>query len=124
MSGWIWIFVVSFIGAVLSSLGMGGGGILLIYLTAYAGVNQLTAQGINLVFFFPIAAVAIFLHARNHLIRWRLVLPIVLTGLVGVWGGALLAQKIGSQLLSKAFACLLLVIGLRELFGKSQQKEE
>jgi uncharacterized membrane protein YfcA len=107
---------------VLSALGMGGGGILLIYLTVYAGVDQLTAQGVNLVFFIPVALVALNIHAKNKLIRWKIVWPCVLLGLLGVWGGAQLAMYIGSQTLSRLFGGFLLIIGVREFFVKPEKK--
>lgn len=116
-------FAASFFGAALSALGMGGGGILLIYLTAYAGVDQLAAQGINLVFFIPIAIAALIIHMKNKLVKWRIVLPCILLGLPGVALGAWLASYFGSELLRKMFGCFLLVIGLRELFPINRQKK-
>lgn len=115
---WVVIALASFLGAVLSALGMGGGGILLIYLTAYAGMQQQAAQGINLVFFVPVAVVAIFLHAKHGLIRWRMVLPCALPGLLGVWLGSRVALSMDASLLRKLFGGFLLLIGLRELFFK------
>lgn len=112
------IFIVSFLGAALSALGTGGGGILLIYLTAYAGLEQISAQGINLVFFIPVAAVALAIHVKNKLVRWKIVLPCVILGLPGVFTGAWLAGYLGSDMLRKIFAVFLLVIGIRELFSK------
>ena len=38
---------------VLSGFGVGGGTLLLIYMTAFAGVEQHLAQGINLLYFPP-----------------------------------------------------------------------
>jgi uncharacterized membrane protein YfcA len=118
MSEWLIIGLVSFFGAVLSGMGMGGGGILLIYLTAYAGMDQLAAQGINLVFFVPVAAVSLFIHLKNRLVRWRILGPVIILGFVGVYLGAKLAMLLGSDILSKMFGGLLLIIGLRELFAK------
>lgn len=112
------IFMVSFFGAALSALGMGGGGILLIYLTAYAGLDQLAAQGMNLVFFIPIAAVALMIHMKNKLVRWKIVWPCILLGLPGVFCGAWLAEYLGSDILRKIFAIFLVVIGVRELIAK------
>lgn len=111
-------FIVSFFGAALSALGMGGGGILLIYLTAYMGLDQLSAQGINLVFFVPVAAVALIIHMKNKLVRWKIVLPCVILGLPGVFLGAWLAEYLGSDILRKIFAAFLIIIGIRELFSK------
>jgi len=119
---WIWAIAASFAGAVLSSLGMGGGGIMLIYLTVVIGMDQLSAQGVNLVFFVPVALVAIALHAKNRLIQWKIVLPSVILGLIGVYFGAKLATFIGSEVLSKLFGVFLLIIGVRELAAKDMEK--
>ena len=50
--------IAAFFAAVLGSLGMGGGGVLLIYLTVFQNMAQLDAQGMNLLFFLPIAALS------------------------------------------------------------------
>ena len=43
--------IISFICALLAGMGVGGGGILIIYLTLFKNLPQATAQGINLLFF-------------------------------------------------------------------------
>lgn len=121
---WVGIGLASFLGAVLSALGMGGGGILLIYLTAYGGMLQQAAQGVNLVFFIPVALVALFIHARNKLIRWRVVPLCVVLGLGGVWLGSKAALAMAPELLGKLFGTFLLVIGVRELLTKDKGKEK
>ena len=115
---------MAFCAAILSALGMGGGGILLVYLTAFAGVDQLKAQGINLVFFLPTAIAAVLLHLKNRLVKWRVALPVILTGLGGVWAGYELAGYIDQKLLSKAFSVFLLVVGIREWRIKPTDKEK
>ncbi len=108
----------SFFGAIISALGMGGGGILLIYLTLWLGTDQLAAQGINLVFFLPVAAVAIIMHAKHRLIRWKPAGILVLPGIAGVYLGVMLAGYVGSGLLSRLFGGFLMIVGMRELFSK------
>lgn len=117
------ILIASFFAAVLGSLGMGGGGVLLIYLTVFQNQEQLNAQGINLLFFLPIAAISLLFHAKNKLVEWKVVLPSVLCGLVGVPIGSWIAGKLGSPLLSKIFAAFLVYIGLRELFSKKAEEK-
>lgn len=114
----------SFFGAIISALGMGGGGILLIYLTTFLGMEQLQAQGINLVFFLPVAAVALFIHAKNKLVKWKVALPCVALGIVGVYFGTKLAMYIGSEMLGKLFGGFLLIIGAREVFSKPPEKKD
>ena len=113
-------FLVSFFAAVLGSLGMGGGGILLIYLTVFQNQPQLSAQGINLLFFLPIAAISLFFHTKHKLVAWNVVFHAVLWGVLGVFLGSWIAGKLGSPLLSKGFAVFLLYIGIRELFRKPE----
>ena len=113
----------AFLAAVIGALGMGGGSVLIIYLTAYLGMEQLQAQGVNLVFFLPVAAVALVLHQKHGLIRWRVALPLAGLGLVGVYFGASLAMHLGSELLGKLFGGLLLIIGLREVFAKKEKTD-
>lgn len=61
-----WVAILAGFGsAVLASMGMGGGSILILYLTLIAGVPQREAQGVNLLFFLPIGAAALWLHWRQ-----------------------------------------------------------
>ncbi|MCL2578538.1 MAG: TSUP family transporter [Oscillospiraceae bacterium] len=124
MSGGVALsLVAAFLSGMIGAMGMGGGSVLIIYLTAYLGFEQLKAQGVNLVFFLPIAAVALFFHQKNRLIRWRVALPLAALGLAGVWAGMQLAVCVGSQLLGKLFGGLLLIIGLRELLAKRKAED-
>ncbi len=113
----VYASIAGFFAAVIGALGMGGGGILLIYLTAVMGVPQMKAQGINLVFFIPIAVLALFVHAKNKLLAYKLALIGILSGTVGVFAGFAVARFVGDYYLSKAFGVFLLIFGVRELFG-------
>ena len=59
--------LIGFITGVLSGFGVGGGTLLLIWLTAFEGLEQTQAQGINLIYFLPCAALALVSHVRNGL---------------------------------------------------------
>lgn len=114
---WVIVGLVGFVSGLLGSLGMGAGAVLLLYLRIFGGVEQMAAQGINLIFFLPIAALSLLLHAKNKLIDWKAAGLCILTGLPLVYGGYRLAGLLGTGVLSKLFACLLFFIGLRELFS-------
>ena len=71
-----WIAILAGFGsAVLASMGMGGGSILILYLTLIAGVPQREAQGVNLLFFLPIGAAALWLHWRQGRVDKTAVAP-------------------------------------------------
>jgi uncharacterized membrane protein YfcA len=38
---------------IISAWGIGGGSLLIIYMTVFAGLSQQTAQGVNLLYFLP-----------------------------------------------------------------------
>lgn len=118
------ITAASFVSAILASMGMGGGSILLIYLTTFMQMGQLEAQGINLVFFIPIAAVALFIHSKNKLIKWKTAFSAIPAGIIGVFAGSFLAESLGDSLLKKFFGVFLVIIGLREFFAKPPAEDE
>jgi uncharacterized membrane protein YfcA len=105
---------------IVGAMGLGGGGVLVLYLTLILNENQLTSQGINLLFFLPCAVLSVILHTRKKLIKWYELLPIIIGGVLGVALGAWLALFIATKLLSKLFGGFLLLIGLKELFAKKK----
>lgn len=114
------IGIVSLLSGLTASLGLGGGFILVIYLTAFANMSQIQAQGINLIFFMPIAALSLILHGKNKLLDKQPLLPAILGGIVGVGIGFLAGNWLGSEWLSKLFAAFIFVVGLKELFHRKK----
>ena len=118
--------VIQWIAGILSgtagALGIGGGGVLILYLVLLADVEQVRAQGINLLFFLPCGIIAIIIHAIKKRIKWKLVLPCVAGGLAGVFAGMWLLDHITAGWLGKIFAAGLILLGLKELFKKEKQK--
>ncbi len=102
---------------IIGGMGLGGGAVLIIYLTVFRDVNQLKAQGMNLLFFIPIAALAVFLYARRGAINWKTVLPIATGGVVGALLGIYLSGALGSALLGKLFGGFLIILGIKEIFS-------
>ena len=112
---------MAFLTGVFASMGLGGGMVLIVYLTVFAGFSQLSAQGINLVFFIPIAIISLVLHTKNKLVEWKKAVPAVLWGTAAVIISAWLANRTEQSLLSKAFGIFLILMGLKELFFKSEK---
>ena len=102
---------------VFSGLGIGGGTLLMVWMTAVMGIAQKTAQGINLLYFLPTAACALIFHIKTRLIRWRVVIPAAVAGCLTAAGAAFLANSMDTGLLRKLFGGFLILVGLWELFG-------
>ena len=118
------IAIVSFLSGVTASLGLGGGFVLLIYLTAVANVDQMQAQGINLIFFLPIAALSLIFHARNKLLDTRPLVPAIVGGLIGVCVGYGVGRLLGGEWIAKLFALFLFAVGLKELLHRKKSVAE
>lgn len=115
---WIWMALAGLLSGILGAMGMGGGGVLIIYLTLIAGIDQRAAQGINLLLFIPCALLALFYYLRKKLIEIRTALAAAAAGLVGAMGGVFLSGWLDVLWLRRIFGVMLLFIGLRELFAK------
>lgn len=119
----IWSFIAAFFTGIFASLGVGGGMILIIYLTVFAGFDQLAAQGINLIYFIPIAALSVAIHTKNKLIEWKKIVPSVIIGVIFAAVGTYAAERIGSPMLKKIFAVFILLIGVKELLYKPDSSD-
>lgn len=114
---WILYALSGILSGLIGSMGIGGGGILIIYLTLFASVEQTKAQGINLLFFIPTALLAIIIYSKKKLIDWRLAFPLSLLGIGGAVLGVWISSIIDNSWLSKIFGFMLIFLGLKELFG-------
>ncbi len=103
---------------VLSGFGIGGGTLLLIYMTSFAHLDQNLAQGINLLYFLPTAATALFYHRKNGYLKKEAAWPTILCGLAGTALAAWLATALDVAVLRKCFGVFLLFVGFHELFRK------
>lgn len=115
---WIAAFVTGF----LASLGTGGGMVLIIWLTAVMGVPQLEAQGVNLVFFLPVAAYSVFMHRKNGLADIKSLVPAMISGSVSAAAGALAAHFAGSERLGKLFGIFIIAVGIKVLFSTKNER--
>ncbi len=104
---------------ILGSMGLGGGGVLIIYLSLFTDTKQLTSQGINLLFFIPIGILSILIYSIKKQIKWKVTIKIAIFGIVGAIIGILLADFLGGSITRKIFAVLLTIMGVSEIFKKT-----
>lgn len=119
MTSWLIPLLAGAITGVLSAFGVGGGSLLLIYMTGFAGLPQDQAQGINLLYFLPTAGAALPNHLRRGYVEVSALLPAILAGLAGTALAAWAATALDTGLLRRCFGVFLLLIGLRELFARN-----
>ena len=103
---------------ILGAMGLGGGAVLIIYLTLFTETEQLTAQGINMLVFIQKALIAVIIYAVKKKIKWRLTVKISLWGLLGTALGMSLTSLLGGELTAKIFGGLLILMGLLEIFKR------
>lgn len=120
---WIFCTVIAAASALIASMGVGGGAVLLLFLTLFSQMPLRQAQGINLLFFLPVAAVALLFHHKNGLLQCKKALCWGLWGLPGVWTGLWLNTHLDSRWIGKTFAVFLFFLGLQTFFSAKTKKE-
>ena len=115
-------FIIGAATGVISGFGIGGGSILVLYLTAIAGVAQQDAGGINLLYFIGCAPAALIGHIRNHRIHWQAVVWCVPAGIVAAILVAWLIKDTNTGLMRRLFGLMLLYVGYKELSYAKKQK--
>lgn len=105
---------------IITGFGIGGGTLLILYLTMLRDVSQLAAQGINLLYFIPTAASALVSHIKNKRIVWRVAIISASAGIITTVAASIFASKLDTELLRRFFGGFLLIVGISELFRKSR----
>jgi len=100
----------------LAGLGVGGGSLLMLWLTVIVGMEYPQARVINLLFFLPSALIATLFHHKQGTVKIKKVLPAIVLGCVSAALFSFIGSRINTELLKKCFGGLLLLTGLRELF--------
>lgn len=115
---WMIAVLIGALTGVLSGFGVGGGTLLLLWMTAVQGLQQVQAGGVNLLYFITCALPAIFGHIKNGLIEGQAVLWCTLAGVPACIAASFLAAGMDTELLRRFFGAFILVIGVKELFYK------
>ena len=122
MTGWLPALLAGAACGVLSAFGVGGGSLLLIYMTSFAGLSQTAAQGINLLYYVAAASPSLLFHLRHGLVEKKGGAIALCLGIPGCAAGALLARWIEPQLLRRLFGFLMIAVGVWQLLGGKKKK--
>ena len=99
----------------LSGLGVGGGSLLILWLTMALGMEQAAARTVNLLFFLPAALVSCHFRRNQGTLKIKKALPAMAAGCIGALLGTRLGASFDQQWLKKGFGLLLLITGIREI---------
>lgn len=111
-----WIdFLVGTATGILSGCGIGGGSLLVLYLTGMVHLPQYTAGGINLLYFIGCAPTALAGHIRQRRVVWDAVLWCTAIGIAVAIPVSLLIGQQHSALLRRGFGLLSLYVGYKEV---------
>lgn len=99
----------------LSGLGVGGGSLLLLWLTIVLDTPQEQARLMNLMFFIPCAFTASIFHFRQGKLNLPASAVAIAAGLAGAVLGNLWRNHLDLEILRKAFGVLFILCGIREL---------
>ena len=108
----------------LTGLGVGGGSLLMVWLTAVLGMDTVTARGVNLLFYLPGAAAAIILRKKQGRIHWKHILSPAAAGCIAAWACSRFSTAVDKSPFQKAFGIILIAAGLREVLWKPKRRGE
>ena len=104
----------------LSGLGIGGGTLLILWLTQIIGMDPAISRTINLMFFVTAAGSVSILRMKKKEIPWSTILPAIITGCIAAWIFTFIGKNMDTNMLRKLFAGLLFITGFRELFYRAK----
>lgn len=104
-------FLIFTVIAALMGMGVGGGGLLVIWLTLVENAGQLAAQGINLYFFIFASAASLPVHLLKRNLDFKTIFTVSASGVVASLLGCYLATVSSESTVRKVFAGLLVLSG-------------
>jgi len=106
-------------GVIAGGLGVGGGIIIVPALVFIFGLTQHHAQGTSLgVLLFPVGILAVINYHKKGYVNYKFVLILVIAFILGSYFGSLLSIHMPARALKKIFGILMLIAGLKMIFGK------
>jgi hypothetical protein len=107
----IFDIIAGFLIGTMTGMGIGGGGLLVIYLTLLRNTTQLTAQGANLYFFIVASAASLIVHLNRRRLDFSQIIPAAAAGMVFAYFGSLAAGIFSEELIRRFFGIMLTASG-------------
>ena len=107
--------IVGVILGYLAGLGVGGGSLLIIWLTLVLKMDHPTARAINLMFFIASAGAVSLFRWKKWQLKIKKILPAMIAGCIAAGIFSWVSKIVDVDSIRKFFGILLLVTGIREL---------
>ena len=121
MAGFLIPFAVATVLGFLAGMGVGGGSLLLLWLTQVAKLPHDQARILNLLFFLPAALIATLLHRKQHAKPGQGVTAAIVAGCAAAAIFSFISRSLDITLLKKLLGGLLILTGLREIFYRPRK---
>ena len=116
MLNWLIAASIATLLGFLAGMGVGGGSLLLLWLTQVVGFAQSQSRILNLLFFLPAAITATLLRKKEQKPDRSTLIPGLIAGCSTALVFSLLSRRLDLELMKKLLGGLLIVTGIREIF--------
>ncbi len=107
----------------LAGLGVGGGSILMLWLTLLLKLPHSVSRSINLLFFIPTALISSIFRFRKSEQKFTDILPAIFLGAGAAALTSLISRQLDLFLVKKGFGILLLITGIREILYRPRNRK-
>lgn len=121
MVDFIFPLVIGILLGFLAGMGVGGGSLLLLWLTQVAQLEQTQARIINLLFFLPAALISTLFRRKQQQIAVKPAISAVIAGCAAAVLFTMISRNIDVTLFKKLLGGLLILTGIREVFYRPRK---
>lgn len=114
-------FIITVLASILAAMGVGGGGLLIVYLSLAKELPQITSQGINLICFLPSAAISVLMKLKELKGNFKLIAVIAICGTAASVLSSVFVGHIKSNILRIMFGILLVFSGVYQFFSEKKK---
>jgi uncharacterized membrane protein YfcA len=105
-------------GVLAALCGVGGGLIMVPAFVFLLALDQKSAIATSLAVIIAVSLVATAKYSAASLVKWQVVLPVMLGAVVTTWLATDLLKHLSNDVLTRIFAILMIVVGIRMLLVK------
>lgn len=105
-------------GVLAALCGVGGGLIMVPAFVLLMALDQKSAVASSLAVIIAVSLVATAKYSAASLVKWQVVLPVVIGAVATTWLATDWLKHLSNDVLTKVFAILMILVGIRMLFVK------